>query len=101
MTVRFDATRLPPLQPGWRRDFILSTDGWVKDGDLNTLFSKTVEPLPYHAMESYPDQPTHQYPDSSVHLEYRETFQTRWVTDQLFREFLAATPSLDPGGPIP
>ncbi|MGB5815024.1 MAG: FG-GAP-like repeat-containing protein [Thermoanaerobaculia bacterium] len=90
MTVRFDAMKLPLLPPGWRRDFILSTDGWVKDGDLNTLLSKTVEPLPYHAMESYPDQPTHHYPDSSVHREYRETFQTRWVTDQHFREFLQA-----------
>ncbi|MGB6995290.1 MAG: hypothetical protein WBG00_18855, partial [Thermoanaerobaculia bacterium] len=37
MTVRFDAMKLPLLPPGWRRDFILSTDGWVKDGDLNTL----------------------------------------------------------------
>jgi hypothetical protein len=88
MTVRFDASLLPPLPTGWKRDFILHTDGWVKDGDLNTVFSQTVLPLPYHAMSSYPDRPIHRYPDSPEHRSYLETYQTRWVTDQGFRELL-------------
>ena len=33
---------------GWTRDFVLIGDGWVKDGDYNTSFSKTVLPLPAH-----------------------------------------------------
>ncbi len=31
------------------RDFIVVGDGWVKDGDYNTSFSRTVLPLPTHA----------------------------------------------------
>jgi tetratricopeptide (TPR) repeat protein len=88
MTVRFDAGLLPRLPAGWKRDFILYTDGWVKDGDLNTLFSQTVRPLPYHGMMSYPDRPTHRFPDSREHLRYQGAYQTRWVTGRKFREFL-------------
>jgi hypothetical protein len=36
----------PPPPAGWTRDFVLIGDGWVKDGDYNTSFSKTVLPLP-------------------------------------------------------
>ena len=50
----FDPQRLPPLAPGWRRDFLLLFDGWAKDGDANTAFSQTVDPLPFHAMSAYP-----------------------------------------------
>ena len=42
MTVEFDAEGLPPLEAGWKRDFILYSDGWDKDGDINTLTSQTV-----------------------------------------------------------
>lgn len=42
---------------GWKRDFVLVGDGWVKDGDYNTVFSKTVRPLPYHGLEEYSEKP--------------------------------------------
>ena len=35
------------------RDFVLIGDGWVKDGDYNTSFSKTVLPLPRHQHPGY------------------------------------------------
>jgi len=35
------------------RDFVLIGDGWVKDGDYNTSFSKTVLPLPRHNHPEY------------------------------------------------
>ena len=35
------------------RDFIVVGDGWVKDGDYNTTFSRTVLPLPTHASGRY------------------------------------------------
>ena len=35
--------------PGAVRDFVMITDGWEKDGDFNTTFSRTVLPLPTHA----------------------------------------------------
>ena len=46
LELEFDARALPPLPNGWRRDYLLSVDGWAKDGDANTAYSQTVEPLP-------------------------------------------------------
>ncbi len=61
MTVRYSTADLPELPPGWKRDYILHTDGWVKDGDINTESSQTVTPLPHHGMASYPD-PRERFP---------------------------------------
>ena len=63
MTVEFDADKLPPLQDGWERSFILYSDGWDKDGDINTLHSQTVEPLPFHGMSAYPYPDNESYPN--------------------------------------
>jgi len=86
MTIVYDARNLPPLPAGWRRDYVLYTDGWVKDGDLNTERSQTVEPLPYHGMSAYPDIPEHRYPQTLEQREYLERYQTREVDDRPFRE---------------
>ena len=43
----------PPPAPGWRRDFVFISDGWEKDGDFNTGYSKTVLPLPSHDRVHY------------------------------------------------
>ena len=51
LKLQFQASALPPLQPGWTRDFLLKVDGWAKDRDANTAFSQSVEPLPFHAHE--------------------------------------------------
>jgi hypothetical protein len=75
--LRFDATRLPALAAGWQRDFLLFVDGWAKDGDANTAFSQTVEPLPFHAMPQYPYSEPHAYPADGVHARYREAYNTR------------------------
>ncbi len=42
---------------GLVRDFIVVTDGWVKDGDYNTTFSRTVLPLPTHRTGRYDTAP--------------------------------------------
>ena len=47
MVLRFAAP--PPPPPGWTRDYVLVGDGWEKDGDFNTAFSRTVLPLPSHS----------------------------------------------------
>ena len=36
---------LPEIQKGWKRDFVIIGNGWIKDGDMNSVFSKTVLPL--------------------------------------------------------
>jgi hypothetical protein len=73
----FDAAALPPVRAGWRRDFLLLVDGWAKDGDANTAFSQTVEPLPFHGMSSYPYPAGERFPDNPVHNLYREMYNTR------------------------
>ena len=85
----FPAPAPPPA--GWTRDFVLMGDGWVKDGDYNTAFSKTVRPLPSHEAQ------THQLPAGfaldhdpayRLHPDDWQTYHTRFVTPQ---EFLAGS----------
>ncbi len=73
----FPADRLPALRPGWQRDFLLLVDGWAKDGDYNTAFSQSVEPLPFHAMSAYPYPASEHFPDDAEHRAYREEYNTR------------------------
>ncbi len=77
LALRFEASNLPALPPGWTRDFIFYASGWVKDGDLNTTFSETVTPLPFHGMSGYPYPPSEQYPDASERQRYQQTYNTR------------------------
>ena len=76
-TIQFDASSAKGLPAGWRRDFLLYTDGWIKDSDLNTAFGTTVGPLPYHAVKSYPYAPTDAYPADSAHQRYLREYNTR------------------------
>ena len=85
MTVEFDAAKLPPLKNGWVRDFILFSDGWDKDGDINTLFSQTVGPLPFHGMSAYPYPKGENYPNDLEHLRYQLEYNTRRVQHELPR----------------
>jgi hypothetical protein len=49
--LEFDGAALPPLRPGWTRDWLLVLDGWEKDADKNTVAAQTVEPLPFHGQD--------------------------------------------------
>jgi tetratricopeptide (TPR) repeat protein len=75
--LRFNASSLPPLPTGWKRDFLLLVDGWAKDADANTAFSQTVLPLPFHAMTSYPYPAAQSYPRDPVHDQYQKEYNTR------------------------
>ena len=50
LMLRFPA--VPPAPRTAVRDFVMITDGWEKDGDFNTTFSRTVLPLPTHAQRA-------------------------------------------------
>ena len=76
LTLRFPDT-LPPVKPGWTRDFLLKVDGWAKDRDANTAHSDTVGPLPFHAMSVYPYPAGEHYPDDAEHQRYRREYNTR------------------------
>ena len=51
ITLRFPEQ--PPPPAGWVRDYVIAGDGWIKDGDYNSTYSRTVQPLPYHAKSEY------------------------------------------------
>ena len=85
MAFRFEAPPLPP--EGWTRDFVLIGDGWVKDGDYNTGFSKTVLPLPSHDDPAYATPPG-RLEDDPVYRRFPDDwarYHTRYVTPERFQ----------------
>lgn len=92
MSLRF--AEQPPPPAGWLRDFIVVGDGWIKDGDFNSTFSKTVLPLPYHAKNEYVERPG-RLEDEYVyrqHPEDWENYHTRYVTPDVFQNSLRSAP---------
>ena len=75
--LRFDATGVPSLNDGQSRTYLLFMDGWAKDGDPNTMFAGTVEPLPFHGMSGYPYTEQESYPQDVEHQQYLQTWNTR------------------------
>jgi hypothetical protein len=91
MTFRF--AEQPPPPAGWVRDYVITGDGWIKDGDYNSTFGKTVLPLPYHAKNQYTTPPG-RLEDEWVyrrHPEDWQTYQTRYVTPEVFQHALRST----------
>jgi TolA-binding protein len=87
-SVKFDSKVLPELKKGWKRDFLIHSVGWVKDGDLNTALGNTVLPLPFHGMKSYPPDKNDIYPKDADHQKYLEEYNTRVVTSDDFKNAL-------------
>jgi Tfp pilus assembly protein PilF len=88
LALRFAAP--PPPPAGWVRDYVIAGDGWVKDGDYNSTFSRTVQPLPYHARSEY-DTPPGKLEDEWVyrhHAQDWQNYQTRYVSADIFRSAL-------------
>jgi len=88
MSLRFPEQPRPPA--GWVRDYVFMGDGWIKDGDYNSTFSKTVLPLPYHAKQQYIDLPgslEHEWVYRR-HPEDWQKYHTRYVTPDAFQNSL-------------
>jgi hypothetical protein len=95
LRLRFPEAAPPPA--GSVRDFVMITDGWEKDGDFNTTFSRTVLPLPTHRSARY-DQPPGRLEDDPVYKQHPKDFveyHTRYVTPDAARH--ALTRQRDPG----
>jgi hypothetical protein len=88
VTIRFDATALPEVPPGWQRDFLFYSDGWEKDSDRNTVHGQTVEPLPFQGMSSYPYPASESYPQDQLHQDYLQHDNTRRIGPAAFRSFV-------------
>ncbi|HEY4086859.1 MAG TPA: FG-GAP-like repeat-containing protein [Bryobacteraceae bacterium] len=80
----------PPPPAGWKRDYIMIGDGWIKDGDYNTVFSKTVLPIPYHAMKDYAKKPGRLEDDPAykLHPADWQNYHTRYISADLFENAL-------------
>lgn len=77
MTVEFSPNALPTVKPGWKRDFFFDLRGYAKDGEPNTAFAWTVEPLPYGGMSNYPPGADDHVPNSADYRQYLRQYQTR------------------------
>ncbi len=82
--LEYDASALPPLPPGWRRDWVLISDGWDKDFDRNTVTGQSVEPWPFHGMSAYPPPAGEAHPDPAFLREWL----TRPTGSEAFRRVL-------------
>jgi hypothetical protein len=85
LSISFNACNLPDVRPGWERDYIVYSVGWVKDGDLNTAKGNQAGPYPYHGMAEYPYSKgsTNLLPDNF--LEYFNAYNTRVVGNEAFK----------------
>jgi FG-GAP-like repeat/TPR repeat/ASPIC and UnbV/Tetratricopeptide repeat len=88
LALRFDAP--PPPDDGWTRDYVLIGDGWVKDGDYNTGFSTTVQPLPYHGLADYVLAPGRLEDDPAYRRHPNDwiDYHTRYLTPKGFQRAL-------------
>lgn len=94
LKLTFPAAQLPPLPSGWKRDFLLTVDGWAKDADANTAFSQTVLPLPFHGMSAYPYRADEHFPNDAAHQQYVREYLTRPAL-RLIRPLAAPTAAGD------
>jgi hypothetical protein len=88
--LRLTFPEAPAPQPGFVRDFVLIGDGWEKDGDYNTVASRTVLPLPTHGSASYVGG-TGRLEDDPIYQRHKEDFEryhTRFVSPSAARDAL-------------
>ncbi|MBI4585038.1 MAG: VCBS repeat-containing protein [Planctomycetes bacterium] len=76
VALSFAGQSLPPLPEGWERTWLFYCDGYEKGLELHSACSRTVEPLPFHAMKSYP-YPEGEQPLTGAQLEYQLEWNVR------------------------
>lgn len=85
ISLSFDAGALPPLPSGWTRTFLLYSDGFSKEMDINSASPDQVAPLPFHGMSRYPYAWPEHYPLTEARQRYIEKYNTRVVTSPVPR----------------
>jgi tetratricopeptide (TPR) repeat protein len=91
--IRLRFPEAPAPAAGMVRDFVLIGDGWVKDGDYHTGFSRTVLPLPTHAHGRY-TTPPRELEDDPLYRKHKADFaeyHTRYVSPDRVRDALQPT----------
>src|SRR5258705_763717 len=87
ISLAFDASRLSQLPAGWTHTFLLYSDGFSKEMDINSASPDQVSPLPFHGMTKYPYKDPEAYPMSAARRAYIDQYNTRLVK--------AEVPSID------
>jgi len=79
ISLTFDSNSLPPVQDGYKRDFLFYAYGYHKIYNPTDPVSNKVAPLPFKAMSGYPYPKNELYPEDSDHLNYQKEYNTRQV----------------------
>jgi hypothetical protein len=76
----FAAAELPQLPKGWTRTFLLYSNGFSKEMDINSASPDQVGPLPFQGMSRFPYRWPERYPLTETHRKYIEKYNTRLVS---------------------
>src|SRR5262249_23092828 len=79
LSVTFDTAGLSTLPDGWSPSYILRSWGYCKSISVHTATGETIEPLPFRAMTQFPYGVNERYPQTPVHQQYLQQYQTRKV----------------------
>jgi tetratricopeptide (TPR) repeat protein len=74
----FSTAPLPPLPPGWKRDYFFYANGFVKDMDFYEAMPFTVAALPFHGMGRYPYPSSEHYPEDNRSMRYQLDWNNRF-----------------------
>ena len=96
LAVSFDATALPPLGAGLRRTFLVFSDGYSKEMDINSATPDSGAPLPFHAMSRYPYGSSERFPMTPEKERLMDKYNTRVVRREI--PFLIAAKARTPTG---
>ena len=75
--LEFDAKKLPPLETGWTRGYVLESIGYCKDADPFTATGDQVGPLPWRGMPDFPFSTPQERPMDRAYRDYLRIYQTR------------------------
>ena len=76
--VEFSTASLPPLAPGWKRDYFFYANGFVKDMDFYEASPFTVADMPFHGMSTYPYPASEHYPQDDQRMQYELEWNDRF-----------------------
>jgi len=76
--VEFSTAALPPLAPGWKRDYFFYANGFVKDMDFYEASPFTVADMPFHGMSTYPYPASEHYPQDEQRMQYEIEWNDRF-----------------------
>jgi hypothetical protein len=69
---------MPPLAPGWKRDYFFYANGFVKDMDFYEASPFTVADMPFHGMSTYPYPASEHYPEDDQRMQYELEWNDRF-----------------------